>query len=186
MNNLINVTLNENQEFSSFEELFLWAAREQQKCNYNSQQIKRLRAFIKDKYLNKFQGTIYLIDFLDLEFIHALECENSRENREKDMQSYICQNFETLFPNFEFVKSEFVIKSGRIDILAEEKSSKRPVIIELKTDNKNPTIQLLAYSKEFINPILIGVTEKKLANSKMDDDITYYVMKNKKMEEVIK
>lgn len=65
MNNLINVTLNENQEFSSFEELFLWAAREKQKCNYNSQQIKRLRAFIKDKYLNKFQGTIYLIDFLD-------------------------------------------------------------------------------------------------------------------------
>lgn len=167
MNNLINITLNKDYEFSSFEELFLWAAREKEKCNYNSQQIKRLRSFIKDKYLNKFQGTIYLIDFLDLEFIHALECENSRENRENDMQNYICQNFETLFPKFEFVKSEFVIKSGRIDILAEEKSSKRPVIIELKTDNKNPTIQLLAYSKEFIN-------------------ITYYVMKNKKMEEVIK
>lgn len=66
MNNLINVTLNEKQEFSSFEELFLWAAREKQKCNYNSQQIKRLRTFIKDKYLNKFQGTIYLIDFLVL------------------------------------------------------------------------------------------------------------------------
>lgn len=121
MNELINVSLNEDYEFSSFEELFLWAAREKEKCNYNSQQIKRLRSFIKDKYLNKFQGTIYLIDFLDLEFIHALECENSRENRENDMQNYICQNFETLFPKFEFVKSEFVIKSGRIDILAEEK-----------------------------------------------------------------
>lgn len=186
MNELINITLNENHEFGSFEELFLWAAREKEKCNYNSQQIKRLRTFIKNRYLNKFQGTIYLIDFLDLEFIHALECENSRENREKDMQDHICQNFETLFPNFEFVKSEFVIKSGRIDILAEEKSSKRPVIIELKSDNKNPTVQLLAYSKEFINPILIGVTEKELANSKMDDVITYYVMKNKKMKEVIK
>nr|DAN08457.1 MAG TPA: hypothetical protein [Caudoviricetes sp.] len=60
MNELINVTLNENHEFNSFEELFLWTAREKQKCNYNSQQIKRLRTFIKDKYLNKFQGTIYL------------------------------------------------------------------------------------------------------------------------------
>ena len=60
------------------------------------------------------------------------------------------------------------------------------MIIELKSDNKNPTVQLLAYSKEFINPILIGVTEKELANSKMDDVITYYVMKNKKMKEVIK
>lgn len=85
MNEIINVTLDKDYEFSSFEELFLWAAREKQKCNYSSQQIKRLRTFIKDKYLNKFQGTIHLIDFLDLEFIHALECENSRENRENDM-----------------------------------------------------------------------------------------------------
>lgn len=31
MNELINVTLNKNNEFSSFEELFLWVAREKAK-----------------------------------------------------------------------------------------------------------------------------------------------------------
>ncbi|HEM6492439.1 endonuclease NucS domain-containing protein [Streptococcus suis] len=180
----MTATLGEEQEFCSFEELFLWVAKKKQNCN--SQQIKKLRSYIKAKYLNKFEGTIYLIDFLDLEFIYALECEHSRENREKEMQNYICKNFKKLFPNFEFVKSEFVIKSGRIDILAEDKNSKRPVIIELKADNKNPTIQLLAYSKEFIEPILIGVTEKKISDSKMDNDITYYVIEDKELREVIK
>ena len=49
MNNLINITLNENNEFSLLKNCFV-VAREKQKCNYNSQKIKKLENFIKDKY----------------------------------------------------------------------------------------------------------------------------------------
>lgn len=122
MNELINVTLNDNHEsldFDSFEELFLWVSR--QKLNSNFKQLKELRRFVKDRFINKFESTIYLIDLLDLEIINAYECENNRENREKQMQEYIIRNFELLFPDFVFVKAEHTIKTGRIDILAKTK-----------------------------------------------------------------
>lgn len=185
MNQLITVTLNDNQEpidFDNFEELFLWVSR--QKLNSNSKQLKELRRYIKSRFINKFEATIYLIDFLDLEIINAYECENNRENREKQMQEYIIRNFELLFPDFVFVKSEHAIKTGRIDILAEDKNSKRPVIIELKAKNKNPTLQLLAYSKEFINPILIGISEQEILDTKIDNEIMYYVFSKNKLQKV--
>ncbi|HGI4361159.1 TPA: endonuclease NucS domain-containing protein [Streptococcus agalactiae] len=185
MNNLITVTLNDNQEsldFDSFEELFLWVSR--QKLNSNFRQLKELRRFVKDRFINKFESTIYLIDFLDLEIINAYECENNRENREKQMQEYIIRNFELLFPDFVFVKTEHAIKTGRIDILAEDKNSKRPVIIELNAKNKNPTLQLLAYSKEFINPILIGISEQEVLDTKIDNEIMYYVFSKNKLQQV--
>ena len=81
---------------------------------------------------------------------------------EKQIQDYIIQNFNTIFPNYEFVGKEISVKSiGKIDILAKDKESGRDIIIEIKKGEQNPNKQLLAYAKGYDNPILIGITNMK-------------------------
>jgi hypothetical protein len=90
------------------------------------------------------------------------------ETSEVNYKKEIIKNFSILFPKYRYIGSEVVVKGiGRIDILAEEIETKRPVIIELKMGSKNPIKQLLAYSHDYVNPILIGITEITL-DSKTD------------------
>ena len=182
MNQLISITTNENDEqlvsgrelhkfigIEEFEKLFIMVS--ESKLTMNSSELKRLRSFIKKEYIRKFEGVVYLLDMLDLEIIYTFKTENAREYIESKMMSKIIKKWTCIFPEYKFIESEKKVLSGRIDIYGEEKTTNRPVIIELKIDNKNPTNQLIGYSKYFVNPILIGVTQKPVI--KKDKDIEY-------------
>ena len=97
-----------------------------------------------------------------------------REKSEADYKERIVENFDKIFTNYDLVQSEKDISIGRVDILAKDRASNRDVIIELKVGNKNPTLQLLAYGCKFIDPILIGITEKPLNKESKVDGILYY------------
>lgn len=73
---------------------------------------------------------------------------------EKNLQNLIADNFETIFPEYRLLETEFALQgdvrqfgiSGRIDILAFDFDQKRLVIFELKTTHsKNILIQALDY-----------------------------------------
>lgn len=81
---------------------------------------------------------------------------------ESNYQDDVIREFNNIFPEYEFVAKEYTIKNGRVDILAKCKHSDRPVIIELKLFDKNPTRQLFRYSRDFKNPILVALTENKV------------------------
>lgn len=93
---------------------------------------------------------------------HDFEYEESKNKKHKSeyyVNKFVKDNFNKIFPNYIFIKDEYIVKNiGKIDILAKDKISGRDVIIEVKKDKENPNKQLLAYSKEFDNPILIGIT----------------------------
>ena len=95
--------------------------------------------------------------------------------KEHDYQSEIIGKFNALFPNLDFVSSEYKISNScRIDVLAKEKQNGKDVIIELKTGRNNPTPQLIRYSKYFKAPLLIGITEERLKDSEKEEGIIYY------------
>jgi hypothetical protein len=82
---------------------------------------------------------------------------------EKKYHSFIVDNFYQIFVDYEFIKNEFALSGedrDRIDILAKEKSTGRPVIIELKLGDISAHKQLRSYAYHFDNPILINVSER--------------------------
>jgi RecB family endonuclease NucS len=107
----------------------------------------------------------YLKDSLLAEYVMRVYGSPTNNLKEVDMSDYIVQNFNKIFPDYKFIKREEPVEPiGRIDILANDNITKRPVIIELKVKKKNPNTQLLAYGENFNNPILIGITEEELPN----------------------
>lgn len=81
---------------------------------------------------------------------------------EKKYHDFIVKNFNDIFPSFVFVKNEVALSGedrDRLDILAKEKESGRPVIIELKLGNRSAHKQLRSYAFHFENPILINISE---------------------------
>lgn len=96
---------------------------------------------------------------------------------EKKIKDNLIQNFNKIFPNWEFIKDEYYIENvGFIDILAKDKETNRYVIIEIKKDETNPNKQLLKYSKDFINPILVGITD--MDKKKYKNNIIYFKTKD--------
>ena len=96
---------------------------------------------------------------------------------EKEIKDNLIQNFNKIFPNWEFIKDEYCIENvGFIDILAKDKETNRYVIIEIKKDETNPNKQLLKYSKDFINPILVGITD--MDKKKYKNNIIYFKTKD--------
>jgi hypothetical protein len=73
---------------------------------------------------------------------------------EKELNRFICENWNNLFPKLTFITNEFLLKgnvrsfgnNGRIDILAYNSESKKFVVFELKKDyDKNITDQAADY-----------------------------------------
>ena len=96
---------------------------------------------------------------------------------QREIKDNLIQNFNKIFPNWEFIKDEYCIKNvGFIDILAKDKETNRYVIIEIKKDETNPNKQLLKYSKDFINPILVGITD--MDKKKYKNNIMYFKTKD--------
>lgn len=165
------------QNVESFEEVFVAVC--EAKIGMDVDSLRRLKKDIREYSPIKSDAIVYLLDVIDLEIMEQLRIENERQYIEKKMQTEIINNFNKLFPKYTLVDTEHVVKSGRIDILAEENQTKRTVIIELKTNKKNPANQLLGYSKEFIKPTLIGITQEPVINK--IEGITYFVYKNKQL-----
>ena len=135
---------------------------------YNFFEYKYKRSFLNflDNDMLEFKyGNSVMSDLKMLYLIMIKHDYREKENRIKNYKNELCvsktvkENFNILFPEYIFVKDEYVVKNiGRVDILAKDKVSGRDVIIEIKKGKENPNKQLLAYSKEFTNPILIGIT----------------------------
>jgi hypothetical protein len=101
----------------------------------------------------------YLSDYLSL--IKNFLFQNIDNNKGLDYQKHITKNFQTLLPQYSFIKSEQNIELGRIDILAKCKESNRDVIIEIKNNYKNNhSTQLFRYAKSYKNPILVAIAPK--------------------------
>lgn len=129
---------------------------------------------------NKFSALYYLIDSE-----HSLNTLSNYistvDYTEKQMQQEIIENFDKLFPKYTFIKKEYGVPSGRIDILAKDNEGK-DIIIELKLHNKNPNRQLLDYQNYFDNAVLIGITQNKLGEKIKRDNIIYYIYDKDKKE----
>jgi Predicted nuclease of the RecB family len=186
--NLIKEDIKNLINFLNFEEilqLFL-------NCQ-DFEQIYELFEFLYDiKIINKYNLTKvknYIIDnfgfssfeelsiyyYKDIYSYDISKLKNSKS--EKQIQDYIIQNFNKIFPDYEFVGKEICVdKIGKIDILAKDKKSKRDVIIEIKKGEQNPNKQLLAYAKGYDNPILIGITN--MCGDLYLKEINYYTLKD--------
>lgn len=80
-------------------------------------------------------------------------------NKEKDLQNLLVENWKSIFPHLTFIKAEFELegkvrskddKSGRIDILAFNPQTKCFVVIELKRDYSKTILQQAYHYTEFI------------------------------------
>lgn len=122
--------------------------------------------------------------FDNIEMLFTMNCvsgndvlRQSLKITEKEIKDNLIQNFNKIFPNWEFIKDEYCIENvGFIDILAKDKETNRYVIIEIKKDETNPNKQLLKYSKGFINPILVGITD--MDKKKYKNNIIYFKTKD--------
>lgn len=177
MNELINVTLNENHEpvttINTFEQLYLYVSKT--KVQADISELKKLKEFVRGFYFSDWsEAAVYLNDEIDLEITYRRQTKLNDGNNEAKMQREIYESFGQLFPDYEKPQTEFSISTGRVDIFAIEKLTGRPVVIELKIGAKNPTNQLLAYAHNFHDPILIGITNEEIDTSRMHSGIIYY------------
>lgn len=178
--------LSELIQLKSFEEIFNYTHEKMISitCNMSANKLEELRGLSQalkslDLYIDvNVNSIINLSDMIDMQIgLTALSLPNN-EISEKEYHKYILDNFNQIFPNYILQESEFKIEGvGRIDILAKDKSTNREFIIELKTKKQNPSKQLLAYSKDFENPILIGITEKEINIKSRIDGILYFTYK---------
>ena len=163
---------------SSFEELFIKVSEIKIDSDwYELSNLEKILDF--PLFAIKFGGKaiVYLKDSIATEKLLPCKSKSLRTFTEKEMQNYIVNNFNKIFPDMEYIGKEVIISGiGRIDILA--KKNNRYVIMELKCENKNPNIQLIAYSSYYENPILIGITENELNENFKLDNITYYTYKD--------
>lgn len=132
---------------------------------------KMHKFFIKSiSYLKK--TNIYsfeILSFLDYSFLCFKVIDTPKKIIEKESESEyekrVINNFEKIFPNYEFIKNQVILEGGeRIDILAKDKKSKKDVIIELKINSCNPKRQLMLYASYFEKPILVSLTKENCKN----------------------
>lgn len=126
-----------------------------------------------DKFLDKFtRASLYMAGAGHLS--ETIRSTEGKKEKELELQHKLVMNFSKSFPNFEYIKSEAKTKAGGfIDILAREKTTNRPVLMELKLGNKNCARQLYGYAVDFENPLLISITQERV--NKQHSDIVYLI-----------
>lgn len=97
---------------------------------------------------------------------------------ENQFRRKIINHFGDLFPELDFKEIEKPTRNGRIDIYAEAKTDRRPVLMELKIDGKNPTGQLLEYALDFKSPRLIAITRKPVDKAARVKGVEYFTYGN--------
>ena len=157
-----------------FEEFFIKVC--EFKCSFEQKDLRVLRDVIKT-FVFRFHGDAitYLTDSITTEMLLPCKQDVSPEVKEKELQNELLNNFNNAFPEYKLLGSEIPVKGvGRIDILAEDMASGRPIIMELKVKSKSPNKQLIAYASGYENPILIGITENSLQTESKYKGIYYY------------
>lgn len=160
--------------FHDFKDFFVEVSK--LKVSFEIEELKILQVVVK-MFSSKFGGDaiVYLADSISTEMILPCKSADIRKRIESDMKRQIVNNFNQIFPNYTFVGCEKKVDGiGRIDIYA--LFGERSVIIELKTGNRNPNAQLVAYGSKFENPILIGITENEIETTKKLNNIIYYTL----------
>lgn len=159
-------------KLNDFKDFFLDVSK--MKISMEFEELKILQKVVKSfDYKFGVDAVIYLSDSISTEMVLPFNSLEARKASEKEMKYQIVNNFNSIFPDYTFVCCEKQVGGiGRIDIYALYKD--RSVIIELKTGNKNPNAQLLAYGSKFENPILIGITEQDISDERKVEGITYF------------
>lgn len=166
--------MNELTKCNTFEEFFIEVSK--LRVSETVDGLRELRKTLSETTRFDREAIVYLMDCIDIEIVNNLKTSKNTENTESQMKKRVVEKFSELFPDFEFIKTEYEVPTGRIDILANEISSNRPAIIELKINKGNPNKQLIAYGSHFINPILIGVTQEELPERVKLEEIRYVVI----------
>ena len=164
----------------TFQDFFVKAS--ELRVKLDSKGLRTLRDVV-GRFVLKFDGKsiVYLCDSITTEMFLPCKQEISPVIREKALQNELLNNFNSAFPDYELIGAEVPVKGiGRIDILAEDKQTKRPIIIELKIKSKNPNKQLLAYASRYENPIIVGITEDDLPEGVKHEDVIYHTFKTLK------
>lgn len=188
MNELLKVEINDNQEpvmsardlhefldsAKDFTEFFINVS--EYRIRSNKSDLKMMREVLRSFVLKYGSDAItHLMDIVDIEMTLPCNQEVPRKFKEKQLQNNLLDNFCYAFPSYDLVGAEIPVNGiGRIDILAKDRETERPVIIELKIGGFNPNKQLLAYASEYENPVLIGVTETKIKPEMRNKDILYF------------
>ena len=74
-----------------------------------------------------------------------------RFQSEMDLEDYVEAHFSELFPDLLLVKHQYTVKMQRCDLLCSNKSTKQPVIIELKNEEDRGIVpQLIRYRKAIV------------------------------------
>ena len=144
------------------------------KVSFCREELRQLQEAVK-MFALKFGSSaiVYLEDSISTEMTLPCKSKEARKDNESNMKIQIVNNFKKIFPDYSFVCCEKAVEGiGRIDIFATYKE--RAVIIELKTGNRNPNSQLIAYGSKFENPILIGITEQEIGEEKKLNNIEYF------------
>ncbi|WP_199335871.1 hypothetical protein [Nostoc sp. FACHB-110] len=106
--------------------------------------------YLKAKHLTNNSNTFNEIsDKNNRKLIYA--AEKLRFQSELDLEDYIEESFEQIFPELNLIKRQFCIKMQRCDLLCCHKISKQPVIIELKNEEDRGIVsQLIRYRKAIL------------------------------------
>lgn len=126
--------------------------------------------------LNLLRGRFgnFFIDMLITEFAFAAYIPlDDRQRKETDFAKLVADGLADIFPEFTFIKREAAFDNFRVDLLAKMPASNRDVLFELKLGAEDPTPQLLKYASHFRNPILIGITEKRLPPQQKCENVHY-------------
>lgn len=172
--------LNEKQVISKlkackgFEEFFVGVSA--LKTHMDMRELKQFRKLLeKEEFGYSSSAIVYLCDCVDSEI--CVSAKQPIKLEEFRLKKEIIKNFDKLFPKIKIIQEEFVVQGiGRIDILGEEKDTKRPVIFELKIGARSPNQQLFAYAQRFDDPILVGITEEPIRFKA--PEIQYYTYKS--------
>lgn len=83
------------------------------KLKLDSQQMQILYEAIKNlAYTKESISWLYLLDSLMLEYVNIKEIEHNNK-KERHFNQYLCQNFDTFFPNYIFIKKEHTLSNKK-------------------------------------------------------------------------
>lgn len=152
------------EESKSFQELFN-KVYELMICTNRDINKSIMLALNSPAFIKYGKSLVYLRDMISMNRVLPCNSGKERNYEEKKLHDYIVDNFNIIFPDYRFIGSEVVIENiGRIDILGEEKTTNRKIIMEIKVGGHNPNSQLYAYGAHYNNPILVGVVDDSFSN----------------------
>lgn len=140
---------------------------------WHSATINRIFFSLLNNFRSQF-GDFYIDMLMEVFAEAAYVAQDDQQHKETDYVRMIEDGFPDIFPELTLVKREAAFEGFRLDLLAKEPRSGRDVLFEVKLGAADPTPQLLEYAAFFPQPILIGVTEKRLPERRKHADIFYF------------